>query len=212
MQAAVFSFDTGSEGWTGADNNASSPFGSGGIPLIVDHHGSGGNPGGYISITDPSDLDFYFAAPASVLGDQSAAYGTSLTWDLKVSGNTYDPVPDAVLSGAGMELVIDVGPAPPSNVWTHYSIALSEGGGWRKGQLNGPVPTAAEFQAVLANLDGFRLRGEYFAGGVGSEVGSLDNVGFAVVPEPAEWLSAAGLMCALGGILWRSRTPGRHNS
>jgi len=207
--AAIFSFDSDAQGWSGADNNASAPFGSGGIPLVVDHHAPGGNPGGYISITDPSDLDFYFVAPASVMGNQSAAYGTALTWDLKVTGNTYDPVPDAVLSGAGIELVIDVGPAPAPNVWTSYSITLSEGAGWRKGQLNGPVPTAAEFQAVLASLDGLRIRGEYFAGGVGSEVGALDNVGFAAAPEPAAWMSAVGLVCA---SVWILRRGMRHSS
>ena len=207
-RAMVFTFDSGSQGWTGADNDGQSPFGTGGIALTVDHQSTGGNPGGHISITDPSNLDFYFVAPSSVLGNQSSAYGTSLSWDLKVSGNTYDPVPDVVLRGAGLELVLDVGPAPTPDLWSGYSVVLNETGGWRKGTLSGATPSASEFQAVLADLTGLRIRGEYFAGGLGSEVGSLDNVNFAAVPEPAEMFGWAAGLC-FAGALWYRRTNGR---
>src|SRR5437868_560716 len=43
---------------------------------------TGGNPGGYIRSFDPSGGDTYFTAPAKFLGNQSAAYGTALEYDL----------------------------------------------------------------------------------------------------------------------------------
>lgn len=122
-----------------------------------------------------------------------------------MTGNTYDPVPDVVLRGAGLELVLDVGPAPALDLWSGYSVVLNETGGWRKGTLSGATPTASEFQAVLADLTALRIRGEYFAGGVGTEVGSLDNVSFAAVPEPVEVLAWSAGVC-LAGALWSRRS------
>lgn len=73
-----------------------------------------------------------------------------------------------------MNLVINVGPAPTPNVWTTFSAVLSETGGWRKYVATGGyvVPTAAEFQEVLADLDRLYIRGDYGFGTINVEGGS----------------------------------------
>jgi hypothetical protein len=44
---------------------------------------SGGNPGGYVSVTDSVVGGvMYFVAPDPYFGDHSGAYGTALTFDL----------------------------------------------------------------------------------------------------------------------------------
>lgn len=202
--ARQFTFDSDAEGWTGVNLNDQPPFGSGGSPLTMEYHANGGNPGGYIALTDPDSLDFWFAAPAGVLGNQATAYGTTLSYDLRNTGNTYDGTPDVVLAGAGIELVINLGPGPTPDVWTPYSVVLNEAAGWRKGSLGGDTPTAGEFQAVLGSLTGLRIRGEYFAGGFGLEVGAIDNVNFAAVPEPMETTVAGGAVL-LAFAWWRRR-------
>lgn len=138
---------------------------------------------------DPSTNLWFWQAPAKFLGDKSAAYGTSLEYDLKqlyASGTPLTTYPDVILAGAGMVLVTDAGPNPLTT-WTHYTVPLTETSGWRITSLAGPVPTKEQFQAVLASLTALRIRGEFIDGG---DKSAIDNVTLVSVP-PVTTIPAA---------------------
>lgn len=127
----------------------------------------------HISQVDPGGEDFYFQAPAKFLGNQSAAYGHSLSFDVSqiaAGGSPYYGA-DVVLVGAGLVLVADAGDNP-SPAWTHYSVPFTESA-WKKGSLSGAAPTKNEFTSVLSALTALRIRGEYISG---SETHALANV------------------------------------
>ncbi|MCB0543895.1 MAG: gliding motility-associated C-terminal domain-containing protein, partial [Saprospiraceae bacterium] len=84
----------------------------------------------------------------------------------------YGGKPDVILFGAGLQLIFD-NAYNPGLEWTHYDILLEEGAGWHLNSLTGPVPTEAQFRAVLSDLAGLRIRGEYRPL---DDFGGLDNV------------------------------------
>lgn len=209
--AASFTFDSDAQGWTGVNlvefppSGGETGIGTGAVPMAW--QGSGGNPGGNVSIVDPDDGVYYFNAPAGVLGNQLATYGTTLSYDIRLHANDYHGQPDVVLMGNGLTLVASTGvDALTAGVWNGASILLNESAGWHVASLGGAVPTAGEFQDVLANLTALRIRGEYFAGGAGVETTGLDNVNFAAVPEPSSYaIAGAGLMTVLA-LVRRARS------
>lgn len=188
-------FDTGAEGWLALNGVVSQGW-----------QASGGNPGGYVEASDVGGGRVWvFQAPAAYRGNQLAALGGSLSFDLKVTTIAFPMANewgDVKIGGSGLELVIDAGPSPGLG-WTPYSVTLAPGG-WRLGHAAGPLATAADFATVLANVEFLRIRGEYSAV---LDHGGLDNVVLttAAVPEPATvllWLSG---LAALGGVRRRRR-------
>ncbi|MEO6757840.1 MAG: laminin B domain-containing protein, partial [Saprospiraceae bacterium] len=138
---------------------------------------AGGNPGGYIRVTDASTGGtWYFVAPAAFAGQKCDAYGNYLRYDELTSDTTsqqqYGGKPDVLLFGGGLQLIFDNAQNPGLS-WTHYDILLREDAGWRINSLNGPIPTQAQFQAVLSDVAGLQIRGEYRAQ---ADQGGLDNV------------------------------------
>jgi hypothetical protein len=137
----------------------------------------GGNPGGFIETTDAVlGYVMWFKAPRKFLGDQSAAYGSLLTFDLKQTGPRpdYDPRKIVKLKGGGIELYYDAAYNPGSN-WTSYQVALVPSQDPSKGWMKAPaVPaTEADLRTVLGSLSALKIRGE-FRGGPDTE--GLDNV------------------------------------
>jgi hypothetical protein len=57
---------------------------------------------------------------------------------------------------------------------------LTESAGWRVSSLSGRIPTEAEFQSLLANLQGLFIESDLAAGG---DTGYLDNVVMAERPS-----------------------------
>jgi hypothetical protein len=144
----------------------------------------GGSQGGGIRAVEDGSSVYGFLASDAYLGDKSAFYGGSLTFDLKqdtdinqVDGN------DIVLTGGGLTIAIDIG-ANPGTEWTQYSVGLGLGAGWKIGGIGGRVATAAEIQTVLASLERLWIRGE-FVNGTAGDASNLDNVVMADQP-PAE--------------------------
>lgn len=138
---------------------------------------AGGNPGGYIRVVDDAIGGlWYFDAPTRYTGNKCDAYGKYLRWDQFTSDTTnqFNPVGtrDLVLESNTMTLVFD-NLQNPGLAWTHFDVLLREDAGWRIGNVNGLVPTQAQFQAVLANLSGLRIQGEYRSQ---ADFGGLDNV------------------------------------
>lgn len=204
--AAVFSdFTAGPEGWVIASIPDNGPYRTPDFLSPVDHTLLGGPSGPYISAADPDSVTFWFDAPAKFLGNQSATYGQSISFDIRHVPGEGTPWVDAdvALMSPVMVLVADAGANPVPNVWTSYSISLTENAGWRIGGLDGPIPTQSQFEAVLKSLVVFRIRGEFTAG---SETTSLDNVAFGSVPEPAETVVLGAI--AMGGFaVWRRLRP-----
>ncbi len=161
------SFDADNEGWaTGGD--ATSP--------TATWIAAGGNPDGYIRGTDASTGGTWqFVAPAKFLGVKCDAYGRFLRYDQFVSNNANpNSTPDVTIEGlGGVRLVIN-NPVLPGTDWTHFDVLLREDAGWRLNNLNGAVPTEAQFRQVLANVVSLRIRGEYFS--FADDFGGLDNV------------------------------------
>jgi hypothetical protein len=185
-------FDTDSEGWSVADWDGNLTHIVGTYP--VTYNASGGNPGGYISSTDPSSNNFLFAAPAKFLGNQTAAYGGSLQLD------TFDQNQPTVssflvlLTGAGLRLASPV-VNPPDTSWTSYTVSLTPSGWGIIG--SGVQPTVTQMQTVLGSLDGLYIQGDWH---FGSDFSGLDNVILnagvpenAAVPEPTSTLSLLAL-------------------
>lgn len=161
-------FDTNNEGWT-TYGDATSPNAA--------WYASGGNPGGYIRVTDQSvGGTWYFVAPDKFLGNKCDAYGTYLRYDQFTSDTTnesdYPERPDIIIFGAGLTLVFN-NAENPNLTWTHYDVLLREDAGWRLNSNNGPVPTQAQFRAALGDISGLRIRGEYRPL---DDYGGLDNV------------------------------------
>lgn len=119
--AVTSTFDTGTQGWTVVGDEA------GPVTWIP----AGGNTGGYISVTDAVVRGvMYFVAPNAYLGNQSAAYGTALSFDLiqnyPGNPNQFD-AGDVVLRGSGLTLVYDLPNNPGNGTWTPYSVSLTAG-------------------------------------------------------------------------------------
>jgi len=184
----VWTFDAGTEGWQAVSMPDYGPYTAlSGGPYGVTHEPGAGNPGGAISMTDPDGVTWFFSAPGAYLGNQLAAYGTSLSYDIRISYKSWEDA-DVALYGAGMSLAVDAGAEPDEGVWTHYSVNFDDVSGWKLGNLDGVAATEAQIKAVLADLQGLYIRGEY---AIGPDYTYLDNVSF--VPEPGASTFVAGL-------------------
>ena len=171
MPAGLFAqsgtFDNSNEGWR-ATGDATSPD--------AVWQASGGNPGGYIRVTDAAvGGTWYFEAPSRYNSNLCEAYGKFLRWDQFTSDTANQQVsggnPDVVIEGGGLTLVFD-NAENPGLEWRHYDVLLTENAGWRLNSLLGPVPTNAQFRAALASVNAIRIRGEYRAQ---ADFGGLDN-------------------------------------
>lgn len=160
-------FDTTAEGWSAAGDFATP----------VTWQGTGGNPGGTVSIEDSVTGGVtFFVAPAKFLGNHSDAYGKTLTFDLKQvigSPNQFDD-DDILMTGAGTTLAYNTPNNPAlDGSWTSYSVSLTAAAGWHVGSIAGAVATQAQMQTVMASLTDFRIRAEYQSG---ADTDYLDNV------------------------------------
>ena len=172
------SFDSGIEGWTcTSDCSQESPI----------FNAIGGNPGGYISAADFGTGDtWYFVAPETFLGDQSLAFGGTLSFDLQFSpmGTSNVEVYDVLLSDGSIELLFSTGQVPAlAPDWTSYTVSLQGGDGWRVNSMGGPFASDMQLMTVLSNLERLEIRGEHSNL---LDIGGLDNVvlGSARIPEP----------------------------
>lgn len=143
----------------------------------------GGNPGAYMSANDDvTGGTWYWSAPERYLGDQSAAYGQTLSFDLKQSVITSQfENDDIVLQGENLKLVFKL-EAHPGLDWTSYQVRLNDTAGWKVNSLDGETASAAQIQQVLSGLTQLWIRGEYVEG---ADTGGIDNIRLSKAAPPA---------------------------
>lgn len=195
---ATSTFDTDADGWT-----------------VSDFTVGGGTPASWLPAGMIQTFDAYswtvFSAPAKFLGDQSAVYGGSLSFDLQdtAKDGDADNYFTVVLKGAGLTLSW-FGGAPSTTTLAHFDAMLSESDTrWRVGpctqiSLCATVPTAVQFQSALAGLELLQIDADWKSGGDDSR---LDNVvlAAAVVPEPESWALMLLGLAGVAGVLRRRR-------
>ena len=173
MSDVVSTFDSDDEGWV-VEGDTVAP---------ATYVATGGNPDGFISVTDSAAGGvMYWSAPAKFLGDVSAAYGNSLSFDLRqdLAANPFEDS-DVVLESGDTTLHFDAG-ADPGTTFTNYVVPMTEAG-WHADSLTGPLVTQAQFLAVLTDLTQLRIRAEYRTG---PDTDDLDNVVLTVPAGPPD--------------------------
>lgn len=167
-----------------------------------------GNPAGSFAAVDQAAGDiWFFEAPSKFLGDQSAAAGETLSWDLLAlignQGIANNGLADLMLTSGSTAIGLTLGVTPTSSAWTTWSATLGEAVGqdWRtvtslaSGSLGASVD-AAVIDSVLSDLDGLFIRGEFTNG---SDSVAIDNV--VLVPTPA----SAAVASIVGVLVLRRR-------
>lgn len=179
LAGVTYSFDTDAQGWglfsDGRDFQWDGTIGNNGLGAIRAVDITAGNY-------------WFFSAPTTDLGDLSALYGTSISYDiLGIQGNqSIDNRADIILSGGGIQIGIAAGVAPVLGQWTSWDILVDASADWKivnnavAATLTSTDATEADFQTVLANLSNMYIRGEYTSG---SDQSAIDNVSF--IPAPS---------------------------
>ncbi len=205
----VSTFDTDTNGWTVGEFFSSAGSAA---PTLVP---SGGNPGGFIRTIDVFGFNAY-QAPSAFLGDQSAAYGGTLSLDMQVLSNDDINYPMVVIGDGATTLQFRT--TPPGTTWTSYAVPLLASGGWEIADGTGSPRTGtavseAQLLAVLTNLAFLKLDADWLTG---PDQVDLDNVALCTssgcdvnpptaVPEPAS-LTLLGLgLAGMGARRCRQR-------
>src|SRR4051794_14915153 len=174
-------FDAGAEGWRMVL----------GEPAV--YRASGGNPGGHLEFTAHRDGSTTFVSPSVWHGDQRAAIGRDLRFDLRVPAvdGPDRPIPLVMLqsssaaSGGSSTLVWSAG-VVPSTSWQHFDVPVGPGPGWTRAS-DGGAATADDFDRVLRDFGygGLQIAAALTLGS-GSTI-ALDNVVFeGANPPPAQ--------------------------
>jgi hypothetical protein len=194
LTLASSSFTSGTDGWA-VENGAR------GFEWVA----SGGAPEGYVRAKDfGSDALWFFAAPASFLGDVSAALGGSLSFALKSDSGSKPPLVSSyadvqLVGNQGVRLALTAN-ANPTADWTFFSVPLVAGGAWKLGSLSGTAASTSELAGVLSSLTSLRIRGDFRQG---VETTGLDSVTLAAVPESGSGLLLLSGVAVLAGLYRR---------
>lgn len=176
--AIVTSFDSNLEGWTA----------TGGALAYVP---TGGNPSGYLSLTDNTNSWMTVFAPSAYHGNLSGFMGGTLTFDVKnLSGATPNLVRDPKFgtititgSNGSASLVLGgTGNPPADGIWHTYSTVINPGL-WT-GDLVNALTNVTQLSIVLESNET-----------VPAEINGFDNFRIAAVPVPAAiWLFSSALV------------------
>ena len=166
--AASFSFTSDNQGWVVVDypfhSHVAAPS-TQSLPFDSEN----GLPAGSVRVGDVFN-ETGIAAPSTILGNQSAAYGDTLKYDILVRFSDLADYPAVVLNAGTYSLYYDT-PSPPIGSWQSRAIALTETG-WKHSNTN-VAATEAEFRGALAELAGLYLYTEWFTG---PDDTNIDNV------------------------------------
>jgi hypothetical protein len=156
-------FDSGTQGWT-ATVDAPALTWQNGVVSAVD-----GNQGDY----------WYFSADGRFLGDRSAFYGSTLSYEIDISSGTVQSQADIIIDGDTQSLYYGFPDLPVPGQWTAFSVSIDVAQDWRiaaPGRTALPQTPATEQQirTVLSDVKAFNIRGEYDVNA--DDSASLDNV------------------------------------
>lgn len=168
VNIASSTFDTDADGWSFVGNGTGVAWQPG-----------GGNPGGHITVHSPgSGAVVYWSAPQKFLGNQAAALGGYLLFDLSASALIQPRLAEHVrLRGGGLVLSTYAEPLLPSVFpqWSSYRcVHLDASSPWSL--ATGGVATEAQIASVLASLDAIEIVADFNLSLAGSETAHLDNV------------------------------------
>jgi hypothetical protein len=169
--AVTSPFTAGDENWTSTGTDVTA----------VSHSASGGNPGGYISATQPgaTSSTWHFEAPSAYHGNMEGALHQTLTFDLKlnaaanVSGN-----PSVIINGGGLTIYASSGTTPTTS-WGGQSVTLDTTTTWKIDDGDG-IPgndvtaTNVDIQTVLGSVTSLKILGKFNS--TAGATTSLDNV------------------------------------
>src|SRR4029078_6697836 len=164
----VSTFDTDTNGWTVGEFFTSAGSAA---PTLVP---SGGSPGGFIRTIDMFGFNAY-QAPSAFLGDQSAAYGGTLSLEMQALSHDGIYFPMVVIGDGATTLQFRT--TPPGTTWTSYAIPLLASGQWEMADGTGNpgafAASEAQLLTVLTNLAFLKLDADWQTG---ADQIDLDNV------------------------------------
>ena len=186
---AISTFDADTEDWVVVDypfgDHVAAP-GTAAVPF----DGAFGNPAGSVRIADVFRATGV-SAPAQYLGDKSACYGDTLTYDIYLRYTDDVTCSAVVLNGGSMSLYYDA-PSPPANEWATRVVPLAESG-WRVSGSTAPA-SQAQFQQVLGSLAGLYICTEWNTGPDDTNVDNVILAGDTPV-ESQSWSAIKALYC-----------------
>lgn len=202
VQAAVVqTFDSDNQGWLVSDF-----FSASGV----------GDPSGWLGgrlFSEDANGWNTFSAPIALLGDLSSLAGQSISFDMQDAPKdaNADDYATFGIHGANGVTLLWFGGSPSTTSMTSFSATLgTTDTRWRANgnpasPNTGSIPTAAQWSAVLANVDWIRFNADW---NTGEDRAFLDNVVLGDrnnnVPVPATAaLAALALACA--GLTARRR-------
>jgi hypothetical protein len=208
-QAAVISetFDTGNGGFTNGDVASSTTPSAVVDRTAATFNPTGGNPGGYISVSDNYNANAFFAPSSFVTGVQSG-YGGTFSFDLGDRDGIDQGTSTLIIYGNGTSVAANT--ALPTTNFTHFNVTLTEGNfSFYSGDFNpnsGAAPTTAQFAAILAGATSVAFFADYHNG---SDTAILDNV-VLTTPNPTTTvpgpIAGAGLIpLGFAGAWWARR-------
>ena len=177
------SFASGNDGWRSFSCSA---------PVAAAFIGSGGNPGGFIAVTDggsPDTCEDLMVAPVAFSGDLRANYGGAFKIDVRHPSPAQGPQV-FITTAAGDQLGAQA-PTPAANVWTAETFTLTESN-WQffpaGGNGAGQVATRSEFFDVLAHAAQIQVMADFDGAGTGKRT-DVDN---PILAEPQTPLDTDG--------------------
>uniref|UniRef100_A0A4W3JXR0 Laminin subunit gamma 1 n=1 Tax=Callorhinchus milii TaxID=7868 RepID=A0A4W3JXR0_CALMI len=161
-----------------------------------------------ISVTSNNYLPVYYVAPGNFLGNQLMSYGQNLSFTFYMDRrDTRLSAEDLILEGAGLRVTVPLiaqGNQYPTETPQTYTFRLHEVSSypWR------PLLSSFEFQRLLHNLTGIKIRGTYSE----NTPGHLDDVALLTARpgpgSPALWVERCTCPTAYQGQFCEQCAPG----
>lgn len=162
----VSSFNTGAEGWLVSGPDPGSHIG----PQQLSTSGFLWNAG-FLNVGDSYNWTWAMA-PAPFLGNQLAALGGTMSWDILIRTTDGVTYPAVALQGANITLYYNTA-SPPLDIWHTTTVELSAPG-WRvNNYASGAPATTQQLQEVLTDLRGLFILTEW---NTGADNTDFDNV------------------------------------
>ena len=191
-QTVASTFASTTEGWTVNGFAYSGHLGGIGAGIAATLDGANGQPPGSLRVGDVFG-ETCVQAPAAFLGDMSADYGGTLSFDILLRYTDGVDYPALMLVGAAHTLFY-VMPSPPLDTWLTRSVPLTEAG-WRVDGVSGTAATQADLLTVLGSLQKLLINTEWKTG---TDDTNVDNV--VLAPSPGSpWTNLGSAFAGITG-------------